>query len=120
MSQVAEIALDAFKELAWDLVVRKALAKVLSLPFLGWWPINEAVTWIVLRYSEELYALVKTFINTSLIIFRNRQFQESYAQASLHLKKTAMVYGIDSVEFRKARDDDKEALSRLVMFESAR
>lgn len=120
MSQVAEIALDTFKELAWDIVVRQALAKLLSLPLLGWWPLSEFITWIVLRYSEELYTLIKKFINTSLIVFRNQKFQDAYAQASIRLKRTALSHGIESLEFRKARDEDKKALSDIVRFDSAR
>lgn len=121
MTSVGEVALDTFKELIWDSLVKAALGKLFAaLPLLGWGPIGWAITWIVNRYSEELYLLAKEFVKLEALALRNEQAERAYNTASVKLKLIARTNGIESAEFRKARDDDKKALDNLVRFDRFR
>lgn len=125
MNQIAEIVLDAFKELAWDVVVREALKKLLAVslfgvPVLGWWPFSEIITRLVFYFSDELYQAFSKLIDTRLIIFRNKKFHNQFVSGSLRLREIALGHGVGSAEFRKARDEERESLSQFVLFDIAR
>lgn len=117
MTSIGEVALDTFKELVWGSLVKAALGKLFAaLPLLGWGPIGWAITWIVERYSNELYQLAKEFLKLEAIALRNEAAERAYNTASVKLKLIARSNGIESEEFRKARDEDKKALDNLVRF----
>lgn len=121
MTSVGEVALDTFKELIWDSLVKAALGKLFAaFPLLGWGPIGWAITWIVGHYNEMIYLGLKEFIKLENIALRNEQAERAYGTASVKLKLIARSNGIESVAFRKARDEDKEKLSHFVRFGVAR
>lgn len=121
MNTAAGLVLDTFKELLWDHIVRATLTKIfVKVPLLGWGPIGYVISNLVFKYSDELYSALSFFIEVKLIVLKNKKLQQEYAAASLRLRQVALSSGIESVEFRKARDEDKDALSKFVRFDVAR
>lgn len=112
---------DLFKTLVWDNLVGAALQWLfVTIPFLAWGPIGAVVTWIVMKFTDKFYAMVKLFISVELIVFRNLEFGKTYAAAQINLKQIAGEKGIDSQEFKDAHVKEKQALSNLVKFDPAR
>lgn len=112
---------DLFKQLVWDTLVKAALQRLfLLVPFLGWGPIGTIITWLVLKYADQLYDAVALYINVELISYRNIEFGQTYAAAEMNLKQIAADKGIDSQEFQDARTVEKQALSNVVKFDPAR
>lgn len=116
-----ELIVDTFKELVWDLVVREALRKLFSkVAWLGWGPIGAFITHFALKYSDEIYSMIKEFIVIEGIILRNAEFKEAYGKSSVKLKIVAKNKGIDSPEFKEVRETNKKDLSKYVRFDVAR
>lgn len=114
-------ALDIFKELLWDSILKAALAKLLAKSvILSWGPVAALITWVVTSFSDDLYVLIKTLITIELIVYRNKQLQVAYGNSANNLKNVALSKGIDSAEFRKARDENKNHLSAFVMYDTVR
>lgn len=112
---------DLFKELVWHSLVKAALSRLfLAVPFLGWGPFGYVISYFAMKYADELYDAVKLLIEVEVIVFRNKEFEKSYNDASVKLHIIAKDKGIDSPEFRSARDEDKKRLSDLVRFNVAR
>ncbi len=119
--KVVDTAADLFKRLVWDrlvdLAVKKIATKVLvRLP--AWlagplgWIIGEVVTWI----ASEIFSVVKEFIAFEAIAFINKEHQVAFDRASVELKILAMQKGIDSIEYKEAREHAKKSLSTFVRY----
>lgn len=108
---------DLFKDLVWDLLVKAALSKLFAaIPWLGWGPVGILVGWIVGMLADYLYDAVKMTIDLQVIAFKNEQHRREYDKAGVTLKLIARDKGIDSPEFKAARDENKKSLSRFVTF----
>lgn len=108
---------DLFKDLIWQPIVKLILAELFKLlPFLAWGPLGPIVTLIVTYLAEKIFTAVKLFVDLQVISLKNKEHQAAYDRASVSLKIIAKDKGIDSPEFRKARDENKAALSDFVKF----
>lgn len=112
---------DLFKDLVWDTLVKAALQRLfLLVPFLSWGPLGTIITWLALKYADELYAAVALYIDVETIAFRNQEFGQTFASAEINLKQVAGKSGIDSQEFQNARTTEKQALSNVIKFDPSR
>jgi len=108
---------DIFKQLVWDALVKAALQQLfLAVPLLGWGPIGYVVSWIAVYFTDKLYAVIKLVVDLEVIVLRNEIHKKEFAGAAVRLKLIAKAKGVDSEEFKKARDEQKEALSRFIQF----
>ena len=108
---------DYFKDLVWDELVNAALGKLFAaVPFLGFWPISMAVTWLVVKYSDIFYHALKMMLQLEKILFVNEAHQKAFDRSSVILKILANTKGIDSEEFRSAREENKRHLSTFTRF----
>lgn len=123
MSEVAyrplTIAEQIFKQLIWDSVLlggEKALevyAPFLALPVLS--TIEEGTLNAV---GDWLYSKLVLVIDIAAIQLVNTAHQAAWTSASVNLKVIAHDKGMDSPEFRKARDEAKIALAQFSHFGS--
>ncbi len=112
-----EIDLSSFiKDVVWQAVIKFATQKLL-----GWlpaWLIGGPVGWIVgavvAMVGSAVYDAMAEAFNLQMIVFKNEGLQREFDSSSLKLKLIARDKGIDSFEFRKARLENVEKLSRLV------
>lgn len=118
--ETGEMVIDAFKELVWDTLVKKALALGLQkaaekVAFLAWGPVAALIGHYVMKYADLLYGLIKEYLVLELIAFKNKEMHAKYVIAAVNLRITAQTHGINSPEFKEQRDADKKALSDLVL-----
>lgn len=106
-----------FKSLVWDTLVKVALQQLfLAVPLLGWGPIGYVVSWVVVKLTDKLYDVTKTAVDLEVIVLRNEEHRREYAVAAVKLKLIAKSKGVDSPEFKNAREEHQQALSRFVRF----
>lgn len=121
MSAATEAVDDLFRELVWGSLVKAVLGRIFAaVPLLGWGPIGFVVAFFVNKIASEIYDDVKELIKLEVIEFRNKEFEKAFNTTSVKLKIIAREKGIESPEFRSARDADKIALSKLARFGVAR
>jgi len=113
----ADKGLDLFKTLVFDQIVNTltsaiiGLAPWLSLPFFSF-IVRKTVKWI----SEKLYEQLSQFINFEVILLRNAEYHREYISACIALNGIAKTLGIDSPEFKVARNEHKKALAKFVRY----
>lgn len=108
---------DIFKEFVWDAVVALAVKQLFTLvPFLAWGPIGVVVGWIAGLLADQLYKALKLFVDMNLIPLKNEKHRKAFDDAGVKLKIIAKGSGIDSAEFKGARDAHKKALAEFVKF----
>ncbi len=121
VGEVVDLSIDFFKELAWEPLLKGLLAKLFTaVPLLGWGPIGYVITFLVMKYGDQLYEAFKLLVEVKTIKFVNKALQKDYDTASLSLKIIAEQKGIASEDYKKARDVEKENLSKYVRFDIAR
>lgn len=113
--------LDAFHAIVWNNLIRAGLAALFAqVPFLGLPIISNIVTWIVMKFSDYLYAGFQMFVDIQYIRFKNQQLQTEYDKSSVALQVIAYDHGIDSKEFEDARQGFEKDLSKFGRYDVAR
>lgn len=108
---------EIFKAVVWDSLVKAAIARLfLAAPFLGWGPVGFVVSWILTYFADMLYDAVKMAVDLEVIVLRNEAHRKAYDAAAVKLHIIAREKGIESPEFRSARDEHKVALAKFVRF----
>lgn len=108
---------DIFKHLVWDPVVESGMvylfaqAPFLDAPIIG--TINRAV---IKKVSGWFFLQIRLFIDITGVRLINNEYQTAFEKASVVLKIIAHDKGIDSNEFKAARENAKAALSKFTQF----
>lgn len=112
---------DLVKVLLWDVLVKAALQRLfLLVPLLGWGPIGMVVSHYAFKLTDFMYEQMADYISITIIAARNKKFESEFNKAAINLKLIAMQKGIQSDEYRSAREQHKKALSDFVRFNPAR
>lgn len=113
-----EIDLSEFiKDVAWAALVKLATQKLIAaLPFLGWGPMGWITGAVVGMVGSAVYDAMAEAFNLQMLNFNNEAYQRQYDSASVKLRIIARDFGTESEEFKKARKENAEALSRLIKF----
>lgn len=110
---------DLFKTLVWDGVVMAATkALIAAVPFLGFGPLGIVTGVVVSIFANFVYEQLKGIYDFESIGFKNEAHRQAYDDAGVKLKLIARDHGIDSPEFKQAREVHREALSVFVQFHS--
>jgi hypothetical protein len=83
-------------------------------------PPRPIVSFVVGIFTDKLYEAFKEVVKVEAIAFHNAGAQRAYTAAVLELRELASGPGIDSEEFKLAREQHKKALSEFVRFGVAR
>lgn len=117
----ADKALDTFKTLVFDPMVNVVVGKVIGLAgWLAWGPISFLVTKVIVYVADVIYAELRGVINFNYIMLLNEKHHAAYVDAHLELKGIAKSKGIDSPEFKVAREKRKKALAEFVRYGATR
>lgn len=104
-----------FKDLLWDVGVTALKTYLRGLvSFLNWPIVSRVFEAIVLKASEWLFDIIVTTIDVDYIRITDPLHRATYDSAQLKLKLIAHSKGIDSDEFKKARDEARASLSTFV------
>jgi len=108
---------DIFKDLVWRALVKLAISQLFkAIPFLAWGPIGLVVSFFLTKFANYLFDAVKEVIDLQIIVFSNEKLASEYAAAALTLKEIGQALGVDSEEFKNARQKHKESLAKLIQF----
>lgn len=111
----ADKTLDTFKALVFDPIVKLVIGKVIGLAgFLSFGPVAFLVTKLVTYIADQLYLVLRDQVNFNYIMLANEKHHEAFVAAHLELKGIAQSKGIDSKEFKEAREKRRKALSEFV------
>lgn len=121
MTETAYPELDRVQEifhvLIWNNIVEATLTVFfIKYPFLKVWPVESIIRYLVRRWSNELYGVAKLTMDVTSIRLVNAIHLAEYEKASIRLKIIAIDRGIDSDEFKKAREAYRISLSKFTRF----
>lgn len=112
---------DLFKGLVWDNLIKAAIGRLFAAaPWLAWGPLGWLSSFVITYVADLVYEELQKFVDLQFIAFRNAELRDAYSAAANSLKTIALAKGVDSEEFKKARNEQKEALSKFVRFAVAR
>ena len=113
--------MDLFKEIAWDELVKLALAKLFEkFAFLSFWPVSAIVSWIVIHFTNILYVALDELVDLKMILFRNREAWENFSKASVVLMLKLDEFGKDSEEYKNAKANAKTTVSAFLRWDALR
>lgn len=88
-------------------------------PWLNIWPLGNFIRGVTEYLSEKLFAFIRLTIDLSVIKFVNEKNQAAFDRSMVTLKAMARGYGIQSPEFKRARDNAKTSFAEFVRFHGA-
>lgn len=109
--------LTIFRKIVWDVLSKKAIAKVMALLVIN--PsgvLGTIVLNILAKISEKAFEWVALEVKLESIKVVNEVHQSQFERAQLKLKLIARNSGIESDEFKKARVEEHEKLVKVVVF----
>lgn len=106
-----------FKNVVWDPLFAAGetwlIAEVpaLKLPILS--TLEHAT---IQEISDYTFGLVKEFIDIEYIVLKDNHAQKIYTGAVVSLKALALQKGIDSDDFKKARDQARDDFAQFILY----
>lgn len=108
---------DVFKCLIWDGIIKVELAALYTAsPVAAFF--KPAIDYIANYLGDWIFSKIKMAIDIEAIKFINHKAEENFKKASVTLSIIAHDKGIDSDEYKKARETAQQALSQFVRFSS--
>jgi len=125
MTDPVDVAFDVFKALVWDNLVTAGVKSLALIPYVGpffaWGPISAVIQFLVETFiTNPLYMGLQLVVDLDVIVLRNEEAQRTYEAASVSLKIVAGERGIQSQEFKDAREKHKQEMSQFTRFYPAR
>lgn len=109
--------LTIFRKIVWDVLSKKAIAKVMALLVINPSGVFGTIVFKILaKISEKAFEWVALEIKVESIKVVNEVHQSQFERAQLKLKLIARNSGIESDEFKKARVEEHEKLVKVVVF----
>lgn len=107
-----------FKQLIWDQLIAALIKRLFAeIPFLAWGPVGIIVKWLIMTLGDKIFEAVKLQIQLEAIVLRNAAHQKAFEQAATNLRIIAVDRGVDSEEFKNAREAHKKALAAFIRFD---
>lgn len=111
---------DLLEDLVWDNLVEAALAALaVAAPWTKWPIVGPVVRYIVRRIADKLFSLARLTFDFQAIRFLDNKAQREFDTAAVKLKIIAYKRGVESEEFKKAREDAKAAFAEFVRLRGA-
>ncbi len=109
-----------FKDLIWNPIIKAGeVALAVHVPFLALPVIKQLDEYLIENLTDWVFKQVVLFIDISAIQLVNEVHQHEYEKLSIGLKIIAHDKGVDSNEFKDARERAKLALSKFTRFGAA-
>jgi hypothetical protein len=107
---------EIFKSLVWDQSVNALLVIVfIEAPYLNVWPLRQIITSFTNLMSDKLFEAMTLFVDVSVIKLKNEAHHKEYVRESTKLAIVLHEKGINSDEYKKAREKARLALSRFTV-----
>lgn len=106
---------ELFKGSVWDTLVDFGLSALFAeIPFLGLPVIRDLIKWVIHKFTNTLYTALTEILDLKYVVLKNLGLQKKFTEIALRLKGIAIEHGIDSEEFKNAREEHKKALAAKV------
>lgn len=125
MTDVAFPALSeaeqVFYDLVWEPMVKAGeIWLETDAPFFSLPIIKQAEEEIIQLVADWVFRKIILFMDLAAVRFKNADLQVAYDKAFVALKIIAIDKGLDSPEYKKAKEDAKAALSQIARFGATR
>lgn len=113
------IAENIFKNVVWDNLTASALVALFAAPGCGWmalWPMRQIITGTATLITDQLFKILRLYVDLTAIALINAEHKRAFDAAAVKLKVIAHDRGIDSDEFKKAREVAKADFAKFVAF----
>ncbi len=90
------------------------------LPILGWPPFALLVNFLVKTYSDYLYQALRGFLSEQMILFKNENALRQFKKSAAKLREVAEKNGVNSVEFKETRNENKKLFENFIRYDVAR
>jgi len=121
VSETVNPKLDAVEKFFKDTIGAAAVDALLvalfsQAPYLAVWPLKQFISSVIRMIANALFGKLKLMIDFGAIVLINEQHRREYTTAIVSLRAIADTHGIDSKEFKDAREIAKNRLRDLVRF----
>lgn len=107
--------MDIFKSLVWDTLIEAAVVYLhAAFPWTAIPPISWIIDTVIDIFADAVYKVCKEVWDVESIVLRNEEHRAAYEKAQVTLKIIAKDNGIESEEFKNAREKSKADLSRFI------
>lgn len=114
--QIGQIE-SLFKEAVWDAAVESALASLfVAAPWMNTWPLRGIVRGLTLMLTNRIFSLLRLVIDLQVIQLLNSEHKQAFAREAVKLRIIAIDKGLNSPEYKRAKEDAKASLSRFIQF----
>ncbi len=90
-----------------------------AAPWLASWPLGPFIRKLTEYLGEKMFSFLRLMIDLKVIKFVNDKNQAAFDREVVKLKAMARGYGVDSDEFKKARESAKASFAKFVRFNGA-
>lgn len=115
VNPILETSEQIFKSLVWDNLVKAELTSLYAsstiLTFFK--PLIDAIMTVI---TNSLFSNFKTYIDLGAVQLLDSQAESTFRTASITLAILAHDKGVNSDEFKKARENAKSALSTFIRY----
>lgn len=114
--QIGQIE-NLFKETVWDAGVEAALTSLfVAAPWMNVWPLRSIVRGLTLMLTNRLFSMLRLVIDLQVIQLLNSEHKQAFAREAVKLRIIAIDKGLNSPEYKRAKEDAKASLSRFIQF----
>ena len=106
---------DLFKTSIFDPLIEAALITLLG-PLLGVPVVGSLVRYAARAFADKLFETLRLVLDVQAIAFVNEAHKKDFDKAAVTLKIIAHAKGIDSPEYKNAREHAKVALSDFARY----
>lgn len=106
-----------FKSMVWDVLLKRGIdILITSLSISPQGILAVIITKLIIIVANKLYPIIVQMVRIESVVLTDEVHQKSFERAQLKLKIIAKEKGIDSQEFKDAREKEKETLYKLIKF----
>lgn len=85
-------------------------------PWMSVWPVRQILNGIAQMVTNKIFGKLRLVVDMGAISFVNQEHKAAFDKAAVTLKIIAQDKGIESDEYKRAREDAKTALSRFLRY----
>ena len=108
---------DVFKLVVWDNLRAFAIRSLFAgVPWLKVWPLGPIIKWLAGSISDTVFETIKLNIDLAALKFMDSNTERHFNDSIVKLKLIERDYGVESKEYKEARDDARKIFAAFIRF----
>ena len=108
---------NAINDLLWEPLTEAALVALFAeVPVLAVWPLKQIISGFVRWVSRLLWEQIDLYTDLAAVHLLNAKHRSEFDRESVRLRMIAVESGVDSEDFRKARDEATKTFAKFIRF----